>query len=380
MTSSSGGNPLLDPFGGTRTRSPTICPTATKPGVAWNLARATLTVVFCAKVWSRCSRCTRAKPEALRTIVGRPADRRPARDPAVPFCRPGADLHSRRSYLLLGAVGVPGLSPARGVRVTWIGLPPFLAGLCCWRCRPPRRGPDSLRSWPVSGRSRRALRGRRTRGVRALDAVFFGLDVYPVDPAGGLVDELHRRQGRDWRRWRSPRNGCASPATCTTCSASSLSAITLKGELAYRLMRKYPGAGKDRAGRDPGRRPARAGRRPFGRHAATGNCPWNRSAGRPSRVLAASEVDVAGRPGLHRPAGADPHHAGQGAARGRHERAAAQQGRALRDRRVRQSGRRGHAGHRQRRRRRRPAGQPTSDGGSAACTMSPSGSPRSAAR
>jgi signal transduction histidine kinase len=210
------------------------------PGVAWNLARATLTVVFCASGLVALLEVYQAKPDVVRTIVAALLMAGLLAIQLFHFSRPGADLHSRRSYLLLGLLACLAYLPLLDYGFTWISLPPFLAG-CVLLTLPRAAAWTSFAAimgsiWWI----RVALHETPVTVLYGvLNAVFFGLIVYLLTRLASLVNELHDARG-EMAHMAVAEERLRFARDLHDLLGLSLSAITLKGELTHRLMTKYP--------------------------------------------------------------------------------------------------------------------------------------------
>jgi signal transduction histidine kinase len=211
-----------------------------KPGVAWNLARATLTVVFCASGLVALLEVYQSKPDVLRTIVAALLMGGLLAIQLFHFSRPGADLHSRRSYLLLGLLACLAYIPLVEYGFSWISLPPFLAG-CVLLVLPPAAAWTSFAAIMASIWWIREGLHETTIAVAygVLNAVFFGLIVYLLTRLASLVNELHDARG-EMAQMAVAEERLRFARDLHDLLGLSLSAITLKGELTHRLMTKYP--------------------------------------------------------------------------------------------------------------------------------------------
>ncbi|HEX5406777.1 MAG TPA: histidine kinase [Pseudonocardiaceae bacterium] len=211
-----------------------------KPEVAWNLARATLTVVFCASGLVALLEVYQSEPDVVRTIVAALLMGGLLAIQLFHFSRPGADLHSRRSYPLLGLLACLAYIPLVEYGFSWISLPPFLAG-CVLLALPPAAAWTSFAAIMASIWWIRVALHESTITVAygVLNAVFFGLIVYLLTRLASLVDELHDARG-EMAQMAVAEERLRFARDLHDLLGLSLSAITLKGELTHRLMAKYP--------------------------------------------------------------------------------------------------------------------------------------------
>jgi signal transduction histidine kinase len=152
------------------------------------------------------------------------------------FSRPGTRLHSPTGYLLLGLQALLVTLPWLQFRESWTGLPGFLAGSALLVLRP-------ALGWAVFIAVTAAVAwtqiGSGTILPRALGQIFIQVDL-------GLITYGLTWMGRTVRQLRAAREELAEVALAETrlrfardlhdLLGLSLSAITLKSELAYRLI------------------------------------------------------------------------------------------------------------------------------------------------
>ncbi len=215
-----------------------------KPRLAWTLARATVATVFCGDgviasltVWQSGAGFWRtAFAVGLLAVV--------LYIQLVYFTRPGSWLPSARSYLLLSALAALAYLPFLGYGAAWLDLQTFLAGSVLLVLPP-------LAAWSIYGAVVASVTWlQHVYGGTTLDLLYtavaisgLSLDVYLLTRLAGLVAELHKA-----------RNELAQLAVADErlrfardlhdLLGLSLSAITLKGELAHRLVHTYPARAK----------------------------------------------------------------------------------------------------------------------------------------
>jgi signal transduction histidine kinase len=210
------------------------------PKIAWSLSRAVLTVVFCAsglvallEAWQAETGVPRIT-EATVLLVALLAIQ------LFHFSRPGADLHSPRSYVLLAVQAGLAYLPMLQFGWTWISLPPFLAG-CLLLVLPPIAAWTGFTAVMASlCWIRLALDEPATTVVYGvLDAVYFGLAVFLLTRLASLVAELHDAR-HDLAQMAVAEERLRFARDLHDLLGLSLSAVTLKGELTHRLLSRYP--------------------------------------------------------------------------------------------------------------------------------------------
>jgi signal transduction histidine kinase len=215
-----------------------------KPKLAWTLARATVAAVFCGDgviasltVWQSGAGFWRtALAVGLLAVV--------LYIQLVYFTRPGSWLPSARSYLLLSALAALAYLPFLGYGSAWLDLQTFLAGSVLLVLPP-------VAAWSVYGAVVASVTWlQHVYGGQTIDLLYtaatvsgLSLYVYLLTRLAGLVAELHKA-----------RNELAQLAVADErlrfardlhdLLGLSLSAITLKGELAHRLVHTYPARAK----------------------------------------------------------------------------------------------------------------------------------------
>jgi signal transduction histidine kinase len=161
------------------------------------------------------------------------------------FSRPGSWVPSRRSYALLAVQAALAYVPMLGYHGMWIGLQTFFTGSVLLVL-------PAAAAWPlfaaIVGSAtwlEYSLTNDTTLGLlyTGLSAAVLGVNVYLLSRLAGLVGELHKA-----------RNELAQLAVADErlrfardlhdLLGLSLSAITLKGELAHRLVHAYPARAK----------------------------------------------------------------------------------------------------------------------------------------
>ncbi|HEX3592806.1 MAG TPA: histidine kinase [Pseudonocardiaceae bacterium] len=156
------------------------------------------------------------------------------------FSRPGADLGSRRSYLLLGALAVLAYAPLPVYQFTWLSLPPFLGG-CVLLVLP--RGVR----WGVFAAIIGSLLWVRiglhesplTIVYGLQNEAFFGLSVYLLTRLASFLAETHAARD-ELAKGAVAQERLRFARDLHDLLGLSLSAITLKGELTHRLITTYP--------------------------------------------------------------------------------------------------------------------------------------------
>jgi signal transduction histidine kinase len=215
-----------------------------KPRTAWSLARGVLTVVFCTSGLVALLEAWQAETGVARTTVATALLVALLGLQLFHFSRPGADLRSTRSYVLLGVQACLAYIPLAEFGFTWISLPPFLAG--CVLLVLPR-----VAAWASFGAIMASVViirigldesvGDVLYGL--LDAALFGLVVYGLTRLASLVAELHAARD-DMAQMAVAEERLRFARDLHDLLGLSLSAVTLKGELTHRLLSKYPDRAK----------------------------------------------------------------------------------------------------------------------------------------
>ena len=212
----------------------------TRPVIAWALARLVLTAQFCASGLVVLLEVYQIETAVLPTVVAAILLTALLAIQLGHFSRPGANLHSPRSYVLLALLAGLAFVPYLEYGWTWLGLPPFLAG-CLLLVLP---APISWGSFAAVMLSVLAIRTALDQTPLAVaygvtDAVVFGLSVYLLTILARTVASLH-----------AARHGLAAMVVAEErlrfardlhgLLGLSLSTVALKGELTHRLLVKYP--------------------------------------------------------------------------------------------------------------------------------------------
>jgi signal transduction histidine kinase len=221
-----------------------------KPRAAWTLARVALVVVVCINDVVALSEVWQTGKGIAGTAVAVVLMATMLALQLFHFSRPGADLRSRRSFVLLGLFTILAYVPILEYGFSWISLPQFVAGCALLVLRPV----PAWLSFAGVMASVLAIRligfgeiqgatpfGSLAYGV--LDSAVFSIVVYLLTRLAGLVEELHSARDETahlaiaQERLRFARD-------LHELIGLNLSAINLKGELAHRLLTKYPNRAK----------------------------------------------------------------------------------------------------------------------------------------
>jgi signal transduction histidine kinase len=211
-----------------------------KPRAAWTLARATLTAVFCASGMVALLEVWNADKGVVGTAVAAVLMAVMLTIQLFHFSRPGADLRSPRSYVLLGLLTVLAYVPLLAYGFTWLSLPPFVAG-CVLLVLPPVAAWTSFAAIEASLLVIRLALGESplTAAYGLVGAVVFGFVVYLLTRLASLAAELHAARN-EMAQFAVAEERLRFARDVHDLLGLSLSAITLKGELAHRLLGRYP--------------------------------------------------------------------------------------------------------------------------------------------
>ncbi|HEX5113751.1 MAG TPA: histidine kinase [Pseudonocardiaceae bacterium] len=222
----------------------TIPDSGRPPVTAWILTRLTLTVVFCASCLIALLEVWEADHSVVGTAVATLLMAALLAIQLFQFSRPGADLHSPRSYALLALLAALAYVPLLFYGFSWISLPPFVAG-CLLLVLPPVAAWSSFAVVTASVLVIRITLAEDpvTLVYGALDAAFFGLVVYLLTRLASLVAELHAAR-EEMAQLAVAQERLRFARDLHDLLGLSLSAITLKCELANRLLVRYPARAK----------------------------------------------------------------------------------------------------------------------------------------
>jgi signal transduction histidine kinase len=209
-----------------------------RPKLAWYLAAAIVTVVFCGYSLVGLNEILRTSVDFGRSLYGLLAAGSLLAIQLFYFSRPATRLDSTLSRVMLAAQACLAYFPLPTFGQAWIGLPSFLAGTVLLVLRP-------RVAWPVFA----AIIASVTWAQALLDGVLleiiytpigvsgFAVEVYLLTRLARMVAELHQA--------RTELARCAVAEQRLTFTRDlhdqlglSLSAIALKGELIHRLLKK----------------------------------------------------------------------------------------------------------------------------------------------
>jgi signal transduction histidine kinase len=217
-----------------------------KPRLAWTLVRAVVAVVFGADIVVALLASWQAGEGVWRTALAFVLLASVVCIQLVYFSRPNSWLPSPRSYALLAIQAALAYLPLLEYHSLWIGAQTFFIGSILLVLPP-------VAAWPLFAAVvgsvpllQHALIAKTTPLFllyTAVSAAVLGVSVYLLSRLAGLVGELH-----------TARNELAQLAVADErlrfardlhdLLGLSLSAITLKGELAHRLVHAYPARAK----------------------------------------------------------------------------------------------------------------------------------------
>lgn len=211
-----------------------------RPQAAWSLARTVLTVVVCTSCVVALLEVWQAYRDVPRTVVAAVLMATLLAIQLAHFSRPGADLRSGRSYLLLVAIAALAYGPLPVYQFNWLSLPPFLAG-CVLLVLPPRT------RWAAFGLIigsllwvRVELRESPLTIIYGLqNEAFFGVAVYLLTRLASFIAETHAAQD-ELAKGAVAEERLRFARDLHDLLGLSLSSITLKGELAHRLLTTCP--------------------------------------------------------------------------------------------------------------------------------------------
>jgi signal transduction histidine kinase len=216
-----------------------------RPRAAWSLARTIVTVVFCTNGLVELLDVWQGERTVGSLVVAAILMAAMLTIQLFHFSRPGADLRSRRSYVLLGVLILLAYVPLLWYRFDWISLPPFVAGCVLLVMRP-------VAAWTSFGvvmisilGIRLALEAPNGTGAYSslaygmVNAAIFAILVYLLTRLAGLVAELHAARD-EIARYAVAEERLRFARDLHDLLGLSLSAITLKGELINRLLNRYP--------------------------------------------------------------------------------------------------------------------------------------------
>jgi signal transduction histidine kinase len=215
-----------------------------KPRLAWTVARGVVATVFFVDIVIAALSIWQAGEGVWRTLLAVALMAVVLYIQLVYFSRPGSWLPSPKTYALLGAHAALAYLPILTYGTEWLGLQTFFAGSALLVL-------PSAAGWTVYALVIGSVDWLQLRSdTSVLDLLYttltlglLSLNVYLLSRLAGLVGELH-----------SARNELAQLAVADErlrfardlhdLLGLSLSAITLKGELAHRLVHTYPARAK----------------------------------------------------------------------------------------------------------------------------------------
>jgi signal transduction histidine kinase len=211
-----------------------------KPRIAWGLARAVITVVICGEGIVVLYNIWESKRNAGLGALGFALIAAILALQLFHFSRPGARFNNPLSYTLLGAQVCLTYLPFLIFGQPWAGVPLFVAG-------------SLLLALPrIAGSAGFVLVVASTAVIQSalstyiLDRLFtpvavatFALDIFLLTRLAAVVDQLTSARD-ELARLAVAAEQLRFARDLHDLLGISLSAITLKGELAYRLVHKYP--------------------------------------------------------------------------------------------------------------------------------------------
>jgi signal transduction histidine kinase len=215
-----------------------------KPKLAWTVVRAVVAVVFCADGAYELLFIWQSGGAVWRTGLAFVLLAMAVSIQVVYFSRPGSWVPSPRSYAMVAVLGVLAFLPFLWYGVAWIPQQTFFAGSVLLVL-------PTMAAWPVFAAVVAATTWLDTFYTQSslivaytgIGTAVLGVNVYLLSRLAGLVGELH-----------TARNELAQLAVADErlrfardlhdLLGLSLSAITLKGELAHRLVHAYPARAK----------------------------------------------------------------------------------------------------------------------------------------
>lgn len=215
-----------------------------KPRIAWGLARAVITVVICGEGIVALYSVWEVKRNAPLTALGFALISAVLAIQLFHFSRPGARFNTPLSYTLLGAQVCLTYLPFLIFGQAWVGVPAFVAG-------------SLLLALPaIAGSTGFVLVVASAAVIQSalsdsiLDRLYtpitvatFALEVFLLTRLAVVVDQLTAARN-ELARMAVAAEQLRFARDLHDLLGISLSAITLKGELAYRLVHKYPAQAK----------------------------------------------------------------------------------------------------------------------------------------
>jgi len=219
-----------------------------KPRIAWGLARAVVTVVICCEGITALYGVWHSTQNAWHAVLGLVLLAAVLSIQLFHFSRRGARFDTALSYSLLGAQACLAYLPLLIFGQPWVGMSSFLAGSLLLAL--PRLAGSTgfvlvvASTWPIES----AL------GMSTLEHAYtifgvaaFGLDVFLLTRLAATVGQLTEAQN-ELARLAVAEEQLRFARDLHDLLGISLSSITLKGELAYRLVHKYPAQAKTELG------------------------------------------------------------------------------------------------------------------------------------
>jgi len=209
------------------------------PPSAWTLARTMVTVVFCGSglvtlvsVWeTESSGLIVLAAVLLAVLLGIQLSH---------FSRPGTELRSTRSYVLLGVLACLAYVPILAFGEIWTSLVTFLAG-CVLLVLPPVAAWTSFAAISASAAGIYLALHESAIAVTygLVDTIVSGFVVYLLTRLANLVAELHAARD-ELAQLAVAEERLRFARDLHDLLGLSLSAVTLKGELTHRLLSRYP--------------------------------------------------------------------------------------------------------------------------------------------
>ena len=210
-----------------------------QPRIAWRLATAVITVVICCEgitalygVW--------ATQNAWRTLLGFVLLAALLSIQLFHFSRRGARFDTPLSYTLLGVQACLAYLPLLVFGQPWVGVPAFLAGSLLLALPRLAGSAGFVLSVAACAIIQSVLSPSTLELLYTTVAVAaFGLDVFLLTRLASVVGQLTTARD-ELARLAVAEEQLRFARDLHDLLGISLSAITLKGELAYRLLHKYP--------------------------------------------------------------------------------------------------------------------------------------------
>ncbi len=215
-----------------------------KPRIAWGLARAVIAVVICCEGIVALYGVWEPKRNAWQTVLGFVLIAAVLAIQLFHFSRPRARFNNPLSYTLLGAQVCLAYLPLLIFGQPWVGVPTFVAGSLLLALPAIQGSTGFVLVVASTAVIQMELSGSVLERLYTPVAVAaFALDVFLLTRLAVVVDQLTSARG-ELARMAVAAEQLRFARDLHDLLGISLSAITLKGELAYRLVHKYPAQAK----------------------------------------------------------------------------------------------------------------------------------------